>query len=655
MIEDFKWCNSDFSIEVNEIKKDCSASCVIKHGSTTILAYCQIGEWHGFSDGPISFNVDYAERYYAINKIPPGFNKREARNKENDVLISKLIERSLRCTINQAFRFAIDIHCVVLSYSKPSPIESLCVLASSVCMDLAGIPVSLIAGCNIAYNDSWNFGSGKHSLFVAGNHYGVTCVNGSGIDLSTSVIYEGIRDKAFQNICAILDYVSEAIKPYKAKSKNYIAQEYENHSIAVNGKELIEALIDNNITKINELKAAFYGHWNNKGIASYKWKQIIKATICSYMHWNNKRLDNRALNDIRPIEYTLKYLKTHGSCFLKTGAARILSVVTVSAGNEVQVVDGLELEQRKFVVHCNDSVSNKFKKELMYADFVRSAFKHYINEDKFIRVVLEVLSIDGIDGLSVCAASLSLKESGVKLIENIAGISVGAIIDGAGCNFFADLSCTEENLVTDMICKIAGSQKGVTAIQLDSMLEFIPYSILDKALTFAFERLQDIFPLLQFKDDNKPIHHRVEHNKPKHENVALEKKPIEKPVEEDLYFIKLKSNVINGLKEIGDNLAIQIEAKVKLNSNGAILYGEKRFTALSKLLTIAYKDQNKKNLALHYMQTAKITDAECEFMSIDPTNQFSVKLKKQNIPNDLKENDFVVIGKSKTYSFFVKC
>lgn len=307
----FTWCNNDFSIEFNKIARGCTSSCLIKHGSTSILCMVTVGDWTGFGDF-IPLTVDYFERSYAVNKIPGGFVKREGRQRENEILISRLIDRSVRSTIDSSFRFNINISCVVLSYSKSCPIEPLCITAASSCLFIAGVPCVPVCGAVASYNDTWQVGTnnGKHSLIIAGNHYGMSCIDSSGTDLKSSIIVDGVNS-AIPSINSMIDFIRHITD--KIKKPQYVPQSFEKTSVAVDGKAILDSYIKNDKILLSKQKNDFISKYEDKNFGSMKWSQVCRSILRSNLLWSNKRLDNRGLDEIRSISFENGMIQTHGN------------------------------------------------------------------------------------------------------------------------------------------------------------------------------------------------------------------------------------------------------------------------------------------------------------------------------------------------------
>lgn len=627
----FKVCDHELSLEISRLSK--GLSCLARHGSTTILCSVFIGDWEGFGSF-LPMTVNYFERSYAINKIPGGFIKREGRQRENEILISRLIDRAIRPTIEQSFRFRITISCITLSYSKHCPIEPLAITAASAALYAAGVPCSPVAATSLNYSGGrWSFGTGDTTMHIAGNHYGVSTVELSGSPLTVDQVIDGTNFASTQ-LGSIIDFVRHKLTKFKRLSHSPVP--IETKSVSIDGRAIIESYTRGDSHAVSKHEADFISKWEDKAIAKFRWMQMLRATLRSHIMWTSKRLDSRGLDEVRHITAAKEVLPLHGSCLFSRGKTQVLCIVTVSNGNESQVFESLDInDNRKFILHYNyiaeDRNGSPSRRDMGHGNLARNALKFGINSDKFIRVVSEVIDSDGSSSMAtVCGAYIALRNAGIEMPDLVGGVSVGVIIDGFAHKFIADMSELED-MVSDMDLKVAGTRKGFTALQIDLKIPFLPWNIFTSGLQYAFGQLTEVISIVGTYTNehrNEPRHHKqpsssapakpdvVTPAKPEVPKVSSEdSKPNSEPRSDtprQVVIIKLAEEQI---KQIVDSAVIEevkrdMQANVSIRNNSVKFYGKNVPNAINRVLTVGYKAPK----PLYY---AKVVKLDADFVEVE--------------------------------------
>lgn len=505
----FSWLDNNFSISVEQSLEKKRVTIYISHGETTVMCIGKVGEWCD-SNGFVPLVVDYFERSYAINRIPGGFIKRESRQKENEILTSRLIDRSIRPTIASSFKFDICLSCFVLSYSRECPPEPLCITACSAALQALGVPSTMVVGMKMFHTDKWStsYSRARSTATIAGNHYGISSFEFSGGDLSLQEVAD-VAVFAGPKMNYLLEKVAEVVS--ELPKPQYALPSFEKASGVIDANALLKNYRRADFGSVSTQKAQFLSTWNNKKLGEEQWSTAVREVLRQSLFWTDKRLDGRQFDDAREMEFEAPFLKKlHGSSVFSKGGTKCFCAVTISNNNDYQLYEALEgNENRKFIVNYNflggderiNGSSNR--REIGHGNLARNALKNLVSDDRFIRVISEVISSDGSSSMgTVCAAWLALKTAGIKVSQTIAGISVGLIYKDFITKFMVDLTEIEDFL-SDMDLKVAGTHNGFTVIQMDLKVQYLPWDVFKKALAYSFSQLKSVIHKIE-KDVTDP-------------------------------------------------------------------------------------------------------------------------------------------------------
>ena len=508
-------------IEQGKMAKQANGSVLVRYGDTVVLvtATASRAPREGVDFFPLT--VDYEEKMYAAGKIPGGFIKREGRPSSEAVLCARLIDRPIRPLFPDGFRNDVQIVATVLSVDGDNPPEIAAMLGASCALTISDIPLmEPIAGVRVGYiNGSFVINPmekecslSELNLTVAGSHNAVMMVEAGANELPEDVILDAIlfghaeirRLVEFQenirNICgkekqipAIFstdDNLEDEIRDYVAERLN----------IAIRNANKLERDADISDIKTNTLEY-FLSKYPDKEKELLQALYKIEKNIVRHMITHEKiRPDGRALDEVRPISCEVGILpRTHGSGLFTRGQTQILTVTTLGSIGDEQIIDGLGAETTKHYLHHYNfpgysvgearPMRSPGRREIGHGALAeRALFPMIPSIEDFpytIRLVSEVLESNGSSSMgSVCGSTLSLMCAGVPIKRPVSGIAMGLVKDGEKYSILTDIQGIEDAL-GDMDFKVAGTSKGITAIQMDIKIAGITRDILSSALAQA--------------------------------------------------------------------------------------------------------------------------------------------------------------------------
>ena len=508
-------------IEQGKMAKQANGSVLVRYGDTVVLvtATASRAPREGVDFFPLT--VDYEEKMYAAGKIPGGFIKREGRPSSEAVLCARLIDRPIRPLFPDGFRNDVQIVATVLSVDGDNPPEIAAMLGASCALTISDIPfMEPIAGVRVGYiNGSFVINPmekecslSELNLTVAGSHNAVMMVEAGANELPEDVILDAIlfghaeirRLVEFQenirNICgkekqipAIFstdDNLEDEIRDYAAERLN----------IAIRNANKLERDADISDIKTNTLEY-FLSKYPDKEKELLQALYKIEKNIVRHMITHEKiRPDGRALDEVRHISCEVGILpRTHGSGLFTRGQTQILTVTTLGSIGDEQIIDGLGAETTKHYLHHYNfpgysvgearPMRSPGRREIGHGALAeRALFPMIPSIEDFpytIRLVSEVLESNGSSSMgSVCGSTLSLMCAGVPIKRPVSGIAMGLVKDGEKYSILTDIQGIEDAL-GDMDFKVAGTSKGITAIQMDIKIAGITRDILSSALAQA--------------------------------------------------------------------------------------------------------------------------------------------------------------------------
>ncbi len=530
-------------LEVGRVAKQANAGVLVHYGDTVVLvtATCAQEPREGIDFFPLM--VDYEERFYAVGRIPGGFIKREGRPSEKAILSARLIDRSIRPLFPKWFRNDVHVVTLVLSVDHDNPPEIAALIGASAAVTLSDIPfdgpvggvlVGLVDGKPVV-NPQANQLSDLH-LVVAGTSDAVIMVEAGARQVPEDVMLEAIElgHKKVKEIAAFITSVREealarglalpkmelqppVVDPALEESVRSAVQERLRSAVDRCRLERLpkkerEALLE--ATKAEVLAPYLENEelWAVKEIVNKVEREIVRELIVK----EKARIDGRALNEIRPLSLEVGVLpRVHGSGLFTRGQTQVLSVVTLGAISDEQILDGLGIEESKrFMHHYNfppfstgetRPIRSPGRREIGHGALAERALEPVIPpEETFpytIRIVSEVLESNGSTSMgSVCASTLALMDAGIPISTPVAGIAMGLIKEGNEVVTLTDIQGIEDHL-GDMDFKVAGTRRGITALQMDIKIAGVTREILAQALAqarqareYILDRIQEVIP-----------------------------------------------------------------------------------------------------------------------------------------------------------------
>jgi polyribonucleotide nucleotidyltransferase len=532
-------------LETGRLAKQANGSVMARYGDTAVL--CTVTA--SAEPKPLDFfplTVNYEERMYAVGKIPGGFNKREGRPSQKAILSSRLTDRTIRPLFAEGFRNDVQVLDLVMSVDQECSPEITAMIGTSAALAISDVPFNGPIGGVIVGRVNNEFiinptteQSAVSDLYVVvgGTKDAIMMVEAEAHEVTEEVMLEAImfgHEAVKKIVAAIEQFVAEVGKPKMEVKLQAIDPEVNAAVRAYAETRLIEALkIKDKLERqdaIDAINAETAEHFSSEYAETPKktadlheaLHDIIKDEVRRLITVDKIRPDGRALDEIRPIECDINLLpRTHGSALFTRGQTQALSVCTLGALGDVQKVDGLDLEDsRRFMHHYNfppfsvgeaRPLRPPGRREIGHGALGERALGMVIpSEVDFpyaIRLVSEVLESNGSSSqASICASTMALMAAGVPIVAPVAGVAMGLIKEGDYFSILTDIQGLEDHL-GDMDFKVAGTAKGVTAIQMDIKINGIDRAILDQALAQAKDgRMFILNKMLQcIKEPNKEL------------------------------------------------------------------------------------------------------------------------------------------------------
>ncbi len=514
--------NETMVFETGRMAKQAAGAVFATYGGSAVIATacCSDKVTEGLDFVPLT--VEYNEKYYAAGKIPGGFIKREARPKDKEILVSRIIDRPMRPLFDKAFGREIQVVPTCISTDQINPPDILAVNAASAAVHISSIPfagpiaavrVCLLDGEYIVNPTFDQIAKAKLEIVVAGTAVGITMVEGGSHEVSEEEMIAAIEcaKEPISRLCAAI----EELRALAGKEKLPLAP----LTITLNRADEIRAYAHEKLSKalftkvkqergkavsqaIKETETVFADALTDdtqKKLFSTLMDDLQYEILRSSILDKGLRVDGRGLEDIRPITCEVGVLpRTHGSALFTRGETQALAITTLGTVFDEQILDDIEGDRReRFMLHYNFppfSVGEvgrlgTGRREIGHGDLARRSVEAMLPpKEKFpytIRVVSEVLESNGSSSMAtVCSSSLSLMHAGVPLKKPVAGIAMGLITDNERYAVLSDILGDEDHL-GDMDFKVAGTKDGITGFQMDIKISSVSTEILTKALAQA--------------------------------------------------------------------------------------------------------------------------------------------------------------------------
>lgn len=514
------------SVEIGKICEMTNGNCIIRYGDTMLMVNVTKSAQprDGIDFFPLS--VDFEEKLYSVGKIPGGFLKREGKPSEKAVLTSRLIDRPIRPLFPDGFRNDVQVVATVLSVDQDCTPDIVAMIGSSIALSISDIPfngptgsvlIGMVDGEFVVNPNQEQREKSSLHLVVSGTKDAIMMVEAGADEVADEKVLEAILF-AHEEIKKIVEFIENIVSEVgheKAVVELHIpCEELEakvNEFARLKMREAVKTVEKMERTeKMDAVSAETLAHFEETledfeevaGDIEDILHAIIKDEVRSLIVDENVRPDNRALDEIRNIWCETGMIpRTHGSAIFTRGQTQVLNVTTLGALGDVQKLDGLDEEDNKRYMHHYNFPSYSVgetrpsrgpgRREIGHGALAERALVPVIPpQEDFpyaIRLVSEVLSSNGSTSqASVCASTLSLLNAGVPIRDMVAGIAMGLIKHHDKVAVLSDIQGMEDHL-GDMDFKVAGTEKGVTAIQMDIKIAGIDETILRQALKQAKE------------------------------------------------------------------------------------------------------------------------------------------------------------------------
>ena len=530
----FRFGDHDVTLETGEIARQASGACICRMDDTVVLATVVAKKEPKPGQDFFPLTVDYIEKTYAAGKIPGGFFKREGRPSEKETLTSRLIDRPIRPLFPDGFYNEVQVIIHVLSADPAMDPDIPAMIGASAALAISGIPFrGPIGACRVGYIDNRFILNPtteqlKHSrldLVVAGTERAVLMVESEADVLPEQTMLEAVMfgHREMQVVIkAINELVAEGGKPAwdwqpPAPNEALIARIVEladaglHEAYAIRSKqarmEKLRAVYDSVDAQLAADAAAAGTEPADTNEVHNILFELERKLVRSNILNGEPRIDGRDTRTVRPIEIRQGVLpRTHGSALFTRGETQALVTTTLGTKQDEQIIDGLcEETHERFLLHYNmppfatgetGRVGSPKRREIGHGRLAKRALKAVLpSAEEFqytIRVVSEITESNGSSSMaSVCGGCLSMLDAGVPLKDYVAGVAMGLIKEGNKFAVLTDILGDEDHL-GDMDFKVAGTENGVTALQMDIKIEGITAEIMQAALAQAHEGRQHI-------------------------------------------------------------------------------------------------------------------------------------------------------------------
>jgi polyribonucleotide nucleotidyltransferase len=521
---EIEWAGRKLVLETGRIARQADATVLAQYGETSVLAtvVAEKAPRAGIDFFPLT--VNYQEKTFAAGKIPGGYFKREGRPTEKETLTSRLIDRPIRPLFVEGFKHETQVVATVLSHDMENDPDIVAMVAASAALTLSGVPflgpigaarVGLIAGKLVLNPMIDEMANSELDLVVAGTGDAVMMVESEAKELPEMLMLEAVMHghSGFQPVIAAIIRLAEKaakepwdFKPadkskYRTKAKALVEADLR-AAFATPEKQKRHELIEAANAKLKAELLHAEADANEEVLLGSVFKELEQEVVRGDIIRTQRRIDGRDLKTVRPIRSEVHVLpRTHGSALFTRGETQALVVATLGTGEDEQYVDALEgTRKERFLLHYNfppysvgetGRMGSPGRREIGHGKLAwRAVHPLMPSAEEFpyvVRVVSEITESNGSSSMAtVCGSSLALMDAGVPLKRPVAGIAMGLIKEGNDYAVLSDILGDEDHL-GDMDFKVAGTEKGVTSLQMDIKIAGITEEIMRVALEQAHQ------------------------------------------------------------------------------------------------------------------------------------------------------------------------
>lgn len=522
--KEINWGGRTLTLETGRLARQATGAVLVTYGETMVLCTAVASKKPKKDVDFFPLTVNYQEKFYAAGRIPGGYLKREGRPSDKETLTSRLIDRPIRPLFPEGFYNETQIMCTVLSFDGENDADILAIIGASAALSISGIPFEHEVGAvrigslngELIINPTFQqLADSDLDLIVAGTHEGVLMVESEAKEFSEDKMLKALEfaHESFQPVIKMIQTLKQEAgkeawdKPVLSETylamKKVIAEKFTKDlkaAYSIKKKQdryaIVQALKENATIALNpELALTFdaitFGH---------AFKAVEYDVVRAKVLIDEERIDGRAFDEVRPITVEVSVLpKVHGSSIFTRGETQALGVTTLGTSLDEQMIDGLRGEQKEpFMLHYNfppfsvgevGRAGSPGRREIGHGKLAWRAL-HPVLPDRAafpysLRTVVDILECNGSSSMAtVCATSLSLMDAGVPLKAPVAGIAMGLVTGDKHSVVLSDIM-GDEDFLGDMDFKVAGTEAGITSLQMDIKINGITTSIMDKALNQA--------------------------------------------------------------------------------------------------------------------------------------------------------------------------
>jgi polyribonucleotide nucleotidyltransferase len=537
------YAGRELIVETGEVAQFANGAVLIRYGDTVLLCTATASSVprEGIDFFPLS--VDFEEKLYAVGKIPGGYVKREGKPSEKAILAARAIDRPLRPRFPGDLRNDVVINCTVLSVDQDNSPEITGMVGAAIAVNISDIPFDGPVGGIIIglVDDKFVFNPtskqsevSKMNVMLAASKDKIIMIEAGAQEVDDRIMLEAIKagHEEIKKLIVFIEEITKEVGKPKFEYESMAVPEEAYQEIGEFAHDMmVEALFvedkaqrDLNVNKVTEIVQEKFGekYIETPNVITDSLYKLQKKIVRTNLLENKKRVDGRSLDQIRPLNAKVGLLpRTHGSALFQRGQTQIISTVTLGAMAEVQMLDGIGLEETKRYMHHYNFPSFSVgeakpsrgagRREIGHGALAERAILPVLpTEEEFpyaIRVVSEVMMSNGSTSQgSVCGSTLALMDAGVPIKEPVAGISAGLVIDEENPDrhvTFADIQGIED-FFGDMDFKVAGTKNGITAIQVDIKVDGLTYDIIEEAFEITRKGRYFILDECMLKVIDKP-------------------------------------------------------------------------------------------------------------------------------------------------------
>ncbi|QQY80691.1 polyribonucleotide nucleotidyltransferase [Keratinibaculum paraultunense] len=508
-------------VTIGKVAEQANGACLLQYGDTVVLVTATASKEPREDIDFFPLSVDFEEKLYAVGKIPGGFIKREGKPSDKAILTSRLIDRPIRPLFPDGYRNDVQVIATVLSVDQDCTPDIVAMIGSSIALTISDIPfngptasvsVGLVNEELVINPTAEERDNSDMNLIVSGTENAIMMVEAGANELPESIILDGIlyAHEEIKKLCKFIESIQLEVGKEKQEYQVFKPDdEIEKKVREYATEKLIEAIKtvekqerENNIESVKEetINKFIEEYPENDEDISEVLDEIVKEEVRRLILEEGIRPDNRKIDEIRPISCEVGILpRVHGSGLFTRGQTQVLTVATLGASSDVQIIDGISEEEfKRYMHHYNfppycvgdtRPLRGPNRREVGHGALAERALEPVIPEENefpyTIRLVSEVLSSNGSSSqASVCGSTLALLDAGVPIKAPVAGIAMGLIKSEEKVVILTDIQGLEDHL-GDMDFKVAGTREGITAVQMDIKIPGINRAILKEALLRA--------------------------------------------------------------------------------------------------------------------------------------------------------------------------